>query len=421
MRENRHEFFFSGKDGDLMGKLRATLPFVASSSFSLLGNSIAGVVLPLVLLAKTGDALAAGTLAIVRALPQALAGVFGGALLDRFNRRDLSVLSDLISAASIAALPIIDMTVGLSFGWFVVCGIIGAIGDIPGMTARDTLLPSVIEHDKLDLQRFMGVSQSVDNLVVIVGPAVASMGMGFLGAANTLWLTAALSFVAAMTTLFVPRAVGIPPKADRPGGAGLVRTAMQSTKEGVRVLFKSDAVLRASVVLGMLIVIVMGSYQGMVLPVFFTQENAPTLLGYVLSAMSVGALVGSLGYAKFAYAMKRHTWYVVSFVGMAIGIAALGSLASYGVILAGAAMLGLFSGPVSALFGYFVYGLIPDEHRGAALGTQNSMLLVVAPVAVFATSIVIEIIGVGMTSLVLALGWILLTLYALAMKAMREI
>lgn len=404
-----------------MGKLRATLPFVASSSFSLLGNSIAGVVLPLVLLAKTGDALAAGTLAIVRALPQALAGVFGGALLDRFNRRDLSVLSDLISAASIAALPIIDMTVGLSFGWFVVCGIIGAIGDIPGMTARDTLLPSVIEHDKLDLQRFMGVSQSVDNLVVIVGPAVASMGMGFLGAANTLWLTAALSFVAAMTTLFVPRAVGIPPKADRPGGAGLVRTAMQSTKEGVRVLFKSDAVLRASVVLGMLIVIVMGSYQGMVLPVFFTQENAPTLLGYVLSAMSVGALVGSLGYAKFAYAMKRHTWYVVSFVGMAIGIAALGSLASYGVILAGAAMLGLFSGPVSALFGYFVYGLIPDEHRGAALGTQNSMLLVVAPVAVFATSIVIEIIGVGMTSLVLALGWILLTLYALAMKAMREI
>lgn len=404
-----------------MRKLRATLPFVASSSFSLLGNSIAGVVLPLVLLAKTGDALAAGALAIICAIPQVLAGVFGGALLDRFNRRDLSVVSDLISAASIAALPIIDATVGLSFGWFVVCGIVGAVGDIPGMTARDTLLPTVIEHDKLDLQRFMGVSQSIDNLVVIVGPAIASMGMGFLGAANTLWLTAALSFVAAMTTLFVPRAVGIPPKAGHIQGAGLVRTAVQSTKEGMRVLFKSDAVLRASVVLGMLIVIVMGSYQGMVLPVFFTQENAPTLLGYVLSAMSVGALVGSLGYAKFAYAMKRRTWYAVSFVGMAIGVAALGSLVSYGVILAGAAMLGLFSGPVSALFGYFVYGLIPDEHRGAALGTQNSMLLVVAPIAVFATSIVIEIVGVGMTSLVLALGWILLTVYALAMKAMREI
>ena len=90
-------------------------------------------------------------------------------------------------------------------------------------------------------------------------------------------------------------------------------------------------------------------------------------------------------------------------------------------LLIGAALLGLASGPVSALFGYFVYGLIPDEHRGAALGTQNSLLLVVTPVAVFATSIVIEIIGVGTTSLVLAAAWLALTVYALAMKAMREI
>ena len=89
------------------------------------------MVLPLVLLAKTGDALAAGTLAIVRALPQILAGLLGGALLDRFNRRDLSVLSDLVSAASIAALPLIDATVGLSFGWFVACGIVGAIATFP--------------------------------------------------------------------------------------------------------------------------------------------------------------------------------------------------------------------------------------------------------------------------------------------------
>lgn len=406
-----------------MRKLRATLPFVASNSFSLLGNSISSVVLPLVLLAKTGDALAAGTLAIICAIPQVLAGVFGGALLDRFNRRDLSVVSDLISAASIAALPIIDATVGLSFGWFVLCGVVGAVGDIPGMTARDTLLPSVVEHDGLELQKFMGVAQSVDNLVVIVGPAVASLGMGLLGSTNTLWLTAGMSLAAAAVTLFVPRAVGVPPKAGagRRGEAGLVRTAVESTKEGVCVLFASDAVLRASVVLGMLIDIVMGGYQGMVLPVFFTQENAPTLLGYVLSAMSIGALAGSLLYAKCAYALKRRTWYVISFAGMAFGVAALGSLWSYEVLLIGAALLGLASGPVSALFGYFVYGLIPDEHRGAALGTQNSLLLVVMPVAVFATSIVIEIIGVGTTSLVLAAAWLALTVYALAMKAMREI
>ncbi|MBS6941281.1 MAG: MFS transporter [Slackia piriformis] len=406
-----------------MTKLRATVPFVASNALSLLGNSIAGVVLPLVLLAKTGDALAAGTLAIVCALPQILAGLLGGALLDRFNRRDLSVLSDLVSAASIAALPLIDATVGLSFGWFVACGIVGAIGDVPGMTARDTLLPAVVSHDGLDLQRFMGVTQSIEGLTVIAGPAVASLGMGFLGAANTLWLTAALSVAAAATTLFVPRVAGMPPLANRAAAPkrGMLRAAADSTKEGVRVLFRSDAVLRSSVVLGLLIVTVMGSYQGMVLPVFFTQQNAPALLGYVLSAMSVGALAGSLLYARFAPALKRRTWYVLSFAGMAAGVAALGSLFSYEALFAGAALLGFASGPASALLGYYMYGLIPDEHRGAALGTQNSLMLMVAPVAVFGSSLAIEAMGVAATSLALAAAWLALTVYALATKAMRNI
>ena len=35
------------------------------------------------------------------------------------------------------------------------------------MTARDTLLPAVVSHDGLDLQRFMGVTQSIEGLTVI--------------------------------------------------------------------------------------------------------------------------------------------------------------------------------------------------------------------------------------------------------------
>ena len=39
----------------------AVLRYLVSDALSLIGNSIAGVVLPLVLLARTGDALAAGS------------------------------------------------------------------------------------------------------------------------------------------------------------------------------------------------------------------------------------------------------------------------------------------------------------------------------------------------------------------------
>lgn len=83
--------------------------YLLSCACSLLGNSVAGVILPLVLLATTGDALAAGTLALICAVPQFLIGLIGGALTDRFNRRNVSIVSDILSAASVALLPIVDM------------------------------------------------------------------------------------------------------------------------------------------------------------------------------------------------------------------------------------------------------------------------------------------------------------------------
>lgn len=98
----------------------------------------------------------------------------GGGVLDVLNRRDVSAVLDPVSAASVAMLPVIDATVGLSFGWFVAFGLIGAIRDVPGMTTRDVLLPAVCKKDGVDMQRFVGVSQSAESLLAAVGPSAVA-------------------------------------------------------------------------------------------------------------------------------------------------------------------------------------------------------------------------------------------------------
>lgn len=405
----------------LKGK-RATIAFAVSSSLSLLGNSIAGTVLPLVLLATTGDVLAAGVLAVICAVPQLLAGVMGGAVLDRYNRRTVSIVSDFISAAAVAALPLVHMTVGLSFGWFVLFGVLGAIGDVPGMTARDTLLPSVVKHDKLDLQRFIGISQSIDGIVTVVGPALAALSMGLLGATNALWFTAALSASAALVTMFIPRAAGKAPVKEKiEGFATLVKAAVHSTKTGIGVLFNDDAIVRFSVVFTMLVIMVMGGIQGLVMPVYFTAMERPELLGYFVSAMSFGALLGSVGYTALAHCLKRRTWYVASLIGMAASLVLIGTLPAYPFLLAGAACLGLASGPFSAVLNFYMFDRIPNEKLGAAMGAQNSMLLLVAPVAIFIASVLVTSFGVDATVAIMAIAWLVISLYALVAKAMRRI
>ncbi len=119
----------------------STWVYFGSYSLSLLGNGIASVLFPLLVLARTGDVLAAGTVAAVTTGVGAVVGVFAGVVVDRVNRRTVSVVSDLLSAGSVAALPVVDALWGLNLAWFVGLGVVGAFGDMPGLTARESMLP----------------------------------------------------------------------------------------------------------------------------------------------------------------------------------------------------------------------------------------------------------------------------------------
>lgn len=408
----------SGQGAPAIGPVSAR--FLASSALSLLGNSISSVALPLALLVTTGDALAAGTLALVCMLPQAAAGVVGGGVLDVLNRRDVSAVSDLVSAVSVAMLPVVDATVGLSFGWFVAFGLIGAIGDVPGMTARDALLPAVCEKDGVDMQRFVGVSQSAESLVAVVGPSAAAFVVGLSGPIAAFAVTAVASALAACMTLAIPRETGeVPAKDVRRRGA--IAAALASAKSGLRTLLTGDPFLRACVVFTLLMVAALGGFQGIVLPVHFVEEGRADLLGFVLASISAGLLAGTGVYSLLAKRLSNRSWYVVSLLGMLAGMAVMSLLPAFPLLLLGAAALGLFSGPFSALLGFRMLEAIPDEVRGSVLGVQNSLLLVVSPASVFAASALTSLLGVNAAAATLAAAWLIFTVYALAANPMRSI
>ena len=105
---------------------------------------------------------------------------------------------------------------------------------------------------------------------------------------------------------------------------------------------------------------------------------------------------------------------------MAAGVAVMGLLPGYPVLLAGAVVLGISAGPASALLGFFAFDRIPEANRGSALGTQNALVLVVAPVAVFLTSTVVEAAGAAVGALVLVGCWLAVTVWALGARSLRR-
>jgi MFS family permease len=177
--------------------------FVAAETLSLFGNSAISIVLPWLVLSRTGDPSVAGLVAAIAAVPSILATLVGGWLIDHVGQRRMSVIADIGSAVSVAGLAIVDWVFGLNVGWFIL-GVLGALFDVPGMTARETLMGRVSLTSGVILDRVAAIRQGVFGVTFLAGPAVAGVLLTVLDPIRVVWLTAACSALAALCTLVMP-------------------------------------------------------------------------------------------------------------------------------------------------------------------------------------------------------------------------
>lgn len=394
--------------------------YLASHVLSLLGNSIAGIALPLIVLSTTGSALGAGTVAASTAIPAVLAGLFMGVVIDRINRRTSSVVTDLISATSIAALPIVDLVSGLNLGWFVLFGIIGSLGDVPGMTAREALLPAIVRHGNLSAERLMGLRESLSAVAIFVGPAAAGTLMVLFDGSTVLWITAATSLLAALITLLIPKAVGVLVADDGSRASTPVGSGWSQLRDGWRALFRSPFLV-ATTALSLVSVFVLAGLQGLVLPVYFTLVDQPGLLGFVLSALALGMLVGGGAYAFAGTRGPRRAWFVIGMIGTTIGIGLISLLTSVWVVFAGAFVLGAASGLFGSLMGVLMIERIPEQLRGRIMGTQNALTTAAPSVGIMLVAVLTEYASVNAAALVLLGAWGCAFVYGLAARPLRTL
>lgn len=396
--------------------------YLASYLLSLLGNSIAGVALPLIVLQTTGSALGTGAVAAATALPAVLAGLVMGVAIDRINRRTSSVVTDLVSAASVAALPVVDMVSGLDLGWFILFGIIGSFGDVPGMTAREALLPAIVRHGGVSAERLMGIREGLGAIALLLGPAAAGTLMVLFDGSTVLWITAATSLLAALLTLLVPHRVGDVSTASGVAGTGAAAggNGWAQLRDGWRVLFSSPFLV-ATTALTVVSAMVLGPLQALVLPVWFTRVEQPGMLGFVLTALAAGLLAGAASYAVAGTRGRRRTWFLAGLVGTGLGFGIIATLSSVWVVLAGAFVVGLSSGLFGSLMGVLMIERIPEQMRGRVMGTQNSIMIAAPTVGLMAAAVVTEYIGVGTAAVALAGVWLVAMAVGLFARSLRNL
>ena len=289
--------------GGMGGDDRSRTPFVlleGATFLSAAGNGAAEVVLPWLVLERTGSAGSAGLLAAATAVPLLIASLFSGTVVDMLGRRRTSVGSDILSFAAVAAIPILDRYVGLNLGLLIALAVIGAAFDPSGITARETMLPAASARAGWSLDRVNGVHEAIWGAAYLLGPGLG----GVLIAVGRRHHRAVGDGARVRPVGRDGRrssgstAPADPRPARTPTGSG------PGTVEGLKFVW-NDRLLRS---LGLLTAVLVAAYlpiEGVLLPVHFEDLEQPGRLGAIVMAMSLGGMLGALAYGALAGRARR--------------------------------------------------------------------------------------------------------------------
>jgi MFS family permease len=165
-----------------------------------------------------------------------------------------------------------------------------------------------------------------------------------------------------------------------------------------------DHVLRAVALLSAALVALWLPLEGVVLPFHYNAQHAPGQLGWLVTAMSAGGVVGALLYTAVATRVRRHTAFIAALLGTSIPELGMAFLPPYPAMLAFGFATGLFFGPINPITNIAMQERTPTELRGRVVGAIGGAAYAAGPRGYLAVGPLVEGLGVPTTLLLLLLG-----------------
>ncbi len=395
---------------------RSHLPLIsllAANAISMVGNVIAMVAIPWFVLETSGSAARTGLVGFFTILPVVLAGLLGGALIDRLGYRRTSILADLASGASMALIPLLHATLGLQFWQLIVLVFLGALLDAPGGTARSAMVPDLAAQAGMPIERAASAAQVIERGSRLVGAPVAGVLIGVMGTANVLWLDAASFLVSAVLVGACVAAAPARPRAEK-------ESYLSEWKAGLAFL-RTDRLILTIVVVVMLTNFLDAAFSGVILPVYVKQIfGSPVNLGLLLAASGGGALLGALAYGIVGHRLSRRNTFVALFVFASLQLWAFALYLPLPALLTVVFVCSVGAGPLNPIIDAVAYEHIPADMRGRVLGTITAGAWLAMPLGVLLGGVLTDQLGVGAMMVGLALAYLATTLSMAALPAMRD-
>ena len=389
---------------------------------SSIGDWLYLVALLILVYRETEDPVVLGIVGAARILPYVVLSVPAGVVADRYDRRLVLLVTDLVRGAIMLVMAWLVSSDG-SIAAIVALAIVATCFSSFFSPTIGAYLPSLV-RDERELGPANSAWATLDNLAYVIGPAVAGILIATADLVPAFLLNAASFAVVAIVLWGLPPSNPRAERAAHEAARAQAATAEAGTAEAALDVATPPAPIVRSILRPVAGLAVLDTVAGFVfgglgvLTVIIANvqlQGGDEATGYLNAAMGVGGMIGAVGSGALVLRRDLGPVLVLGTVVVGAGLAALG--ASEALAVAFVAMTVTTAGSlVAEVVSVTVFQrVVPDAIRGRAFGAMTT----ISTLAMAAGSLLMPVLAdsFGMFQ-VLAIGGVAMVVAAIAAVAM---
>jgi len=362
--------------------------YYIGQSVSLVGSWMTRVAMGWLVYRLTDSAFLLGVVGFAGQIPAFLLAPIAGWLADRVSKWRILVITQTLAMLQSFALAALTLSGAVRIWHLVALAAFQGVVDAFDMTTRQSFVVEMVDRRE-DLPNAIALNSMSFNAARMVGPSVAGILIG-LWNEGACFLIDGFSYLAVLVSLF---RMAVPPFIAASGAPSLWR----GMGEGFRYAFTSPTI--RSVLLSIALLGTVGMSYSVIMPVIARDvlHGEAHTLGFLLSAVGVGALAGGVYLASSRSIHRLGRRISVAAFAASFWLAGLGLSRTIWLSLALMFLIGLCFMIQMASGNTFIQTTVADDKRGRVMSLYTMAFMGSAPLGSLITGQLADRLGAPVT------------------------
>lgn len=370
---------------------------------SLLGDWFNLIATSTLIAQLTGSGTAIGALFVVRMIAPFIVSPFTGVAADRFNRKHLLVLSDILRAITVLGFLIVNeadevwLLYVLTFIQLALSGLF--------FPTRNSILPDIVS--KHELGAAIALGSATWSMMLALGAALGGIVAGYWGI-YTAFVVDSATFI--LSAILLSRIEYVSELKKHPA-AKVIKNSLNEYVDGLKYLKKHPDILFIALNKAAIYLFSFGGFQVIQVriaeEIFVIGEGGSTGLGWMFAVAGIGTGIGPIIARRYIGDKENMLRFsiVIGYLIIIAGMLIIAPLLNFNSVLAGILIRGVGGGIVWVFSTQLLLQLLPGDFRGRVFSTEFAIFTLMSAVSAALVGGIMDM-EISLTELMLGMTFI---------------